>query len=63
MGYGHPNSCHKLKMAIDINFIVDGQVGGEDLHARLHDWWDAMGGAKRIDNDMNHYSLEHQGYM
>lgn len=62
MGYGHPNSCHKLKLAIDINFILNGIIGGEGLHMNLHDWWDKQGGAKRIDKDLNHYSLEHQGF-
>jgi len=61
-GYGHKNSCHKLKLAVDINFVVDGVLGGEDLHERLHDWWDSVGGAKRIPHDLNHYSLEHDGY-
>ena len=62
MGYGYPNSCHKLKLAVDINFVVRGQLGGADLHARLHDWWDTQGGAERLPHDLNHYSLEHQGH-
>jgi hypothetical protein len=62
MGYGHKNSCHKLKLAVDINFVIDGVVGGEDLHAKLHDWWDKNGGAKRILHDLNHYSFEHNGF-
>jgi hypothetical protein len=61
-GYGHPNSCHKLKLAIDINFVVNGQVGGGDLHMKLHDYWDSVGGSGRIMHDLNHYSLEHNGY-
>ena len=61
MGYGHPNSGHKLKLAIDINFIKDGQIT-LDGHAELHDYWDSVGGAQRIARDMNHYSLEHNGY-
>ena len=50
MGYGHPKSCHKLKLADDFNFdtAVD--------HHRAHDFWDSLGGAKRIASDMNHYS-------
>ena len=67
MGYGQANSCHKLKLAQDINFIVTNaegkeEIGGEAFHKVLHDWWDTQGGSKRIDNDMNHYSLEHNGY-
>jgi hypothetical protein len=61
-GYGHKNSCHKLKLAVDINFVVDGVLGGEELHEKLHDWWDNQGGANRIPHDLNHYSLEHNGY-
>jgi hypothetical protein len=29
--------------------------------AMLHDYWDSIGGSKRIDKDMNHFSLEYQG--
>ena len=64
MGYGHASSCHKLKLAIDINFVVDGKIDGPEiqaLHERLHDWFDKNGGAKRIPHDMNHYSFEHNG--
>lgn len=62
MGYGAPNSCHKLKLAIDINFVVNGKLGGDDLHEKLHDYWETVGGSKRIKEDINHYSLEHNGY-
>ena len=63
-GYGHPNSCHKLKLAIDINLIdSNGKLVEDDRgHKELHDWWDAIGGAKRILNDINHYSIEHNGF-
>ena len=60
-GYGHANSCHKLKLAIDINFTKDGKIISE-YHDQAHDFWDSVGGAKRIPHDMCHYSLEHQGY-
>jgi len=54
-GYGHRNSCHKLKLAQDLNAVnaVD--------HVIMHDKWDLMGGAERILADMNHYSIEWQG--
>jgi len=64
-GYGHKNSCHKLKLAIDINFVVDGKIDGpaiQELHSRLHDWWDTVGGSERLLHDMNHYSLSHDGH-
>lgn len=61
MGYGNPNSCHKLKLAIDINFIKDGKIT-EKGHAELHDYWDSVGGSERILVDMNHYSMDWAGY-
>ena len=62
--YGHPKSCHKLRLAADLNlfdaktdkYLIDGS--GHDV---LHNIWDLMGGAKRIKHDLNHYSMEHQG--
>jgi len=60
-GYGHANSCHKLKLAIDINFIKDGKIISE-YHDQAHDFWDTVGGAKRLLHDMNHYSFEHLGF-
>jgi len=59
-GYGHKNSCHKLKLAIDINLVKDGKLT-EEGHDLLHDFWDTIGGAPRIPHDMNHYSLEYKG--
>lgn len=54
-GYGHKNSCHKLKLAVDLNLdnVAD--------HSRLHDQWDKQGGAERIPADLNHYSFSWQG--
>lgn len=60
-GYGHRNSCHKLRLAIDINLVKDGKLLGPEAHAPLHDYWDSVGGAERIPNDMNHYSLGWNG--
>lgn len=63
LGYGHKNSCHKLKLAEDIYFIRDGKIIGDGPeHKELHDWWDTQGGARRLLHDMNHYSLEHNGF-
>jgi hypothetical protein len=64
-GYGHPNSCHKLRLAVDLNLFRDGvYLQGADAekgHSLLHDFWDTLGGSKRINNDLNHYSFEHNG--
>ena len=60
---GHmENSNHYNKLAADINLFRDGVylTDGKD-HNILHDFWDTLGGAKRIDKDLNHYSLEYQG--
>ena len=54
-GYGHAKSCHKLKLAQDLNFENDVD------HARGHDKWDTMGGSTRLLHDMNHYSFEWRG--
>jgi len=61
---GHKKSLHLLGLAQDINlfdietgdYIMDGR--GHDV---LHDYWDKLGGAERILNDMNHYSIAHGG--
>jgi len=57
MAYGHKNSCHKLKLANDLNAIDDQE------HVTLHDEWDRLGGAKRLLNDMNHYSSGWKGMI
>lgn len=63
--YGHPRSCHKIRLAEDLNLFKNGKyLEGEEAaagHNAIHDIWDKMGGAKRISNDLNHYSFEHEG--
>ena len=63
-GYGHSKSCHKLRLAIDLNLF---NKGGEFLqttedHRELGEFWESIGGTwgGRF-NDANHYSLEYQG--
>ena len=60
---GHmDNSNHYLRLAIDLNLFKDGKWLSDGTgHDFLHDYWDSIGGAKRIPNDLNHYSLEHNG--
>jgi hypothetical protein len=64
---GHkPNSNHYIRLAIDLNLFKDGIWLNQGMemergHGILHDYWDSLGGAKRIDNDLNHYALEHLG--
>jgi hypothetical protein len=64
---GHmPGSTHYIKIGQDLNLFSDKvwldkgpeMEKGFDL---LHDFWDLLGGAKRIEGDLNHFSLEYQG--
>ena len=65
VGYSATNSCHKLKLAIDLNLFKDGQfLASTEDHRTLGEWWEVQhelcfwGG--RI-QDGNHYSLAHEG--
>lgn len=66
MGYGAANSCHKLKLAIDLNLFQNGQfLDSTEAHKQLGEWWEKQhelcrwGGRFK---DGNHYSLEHNGF-
>jgi len=65
-GYGHKNSCHKLKIAIDLNLFKDGEyISSTEGHRELGEWWEQQDPNARWGgrfNDGNHYSLEHNGY-
>ena len=54
LGYGAANSVHKLSLAVDL------YTENPKNHKELHDYWDSLGGAPRIENDMNHYSFKFQ---
>jgi hypothetical protein len=61
--WGHPKSCHKLRLAIDLNLFKDGvYLSKTEDHLALGEYWESIGGAwgGRF-NDGNHYSLEHKG--
>ncbi len=63
LGYGHPKSAHKQKLAIDLNLFKGGKfLALTEDHKPLGEWWESQGGAwgGRF-NDGNHYSLEHEG--
>jgi len=60
--YGEANSCHKIRLAVDFNIILNGKLAPVAAYAKLHDYWDTLGGAKRIEKDLNHFSFEHNGY-
>lgn len=64
-GYGHSKSCHKLKLAIDLNLFKDGKyLDKTEDHKELGEYWEGLhelarwGGRFR---DGNHYSFEHAG--
>lgn len=59
--YGKADSVHKLRLAVDLNLIINGKLAQPVDYAPLHDYWDTLGGAKRIASDMNHFSFEHNG--
>lgn len=65
MGYGHPNSAHKSRLAIDINLFKDGVfLQNTEDHKIFGEWWekqdpDARWGGRFRDG--NHYSFEHNG--
>ena len=69
MGYGHPKSAHKSKLAIDLKLFKDLDNDGDldcaeltEQHRPLGEWWESQGGTwgGRF-QDGNHYSLEHEG--
>jgi hypothetical protein len=59
---GHKESLHKMGLAVDLNLYMGRaylETGFE--HHELHDFWDSLGGNKRIDADLNHYSYGDYG--
>lgn len=65
IGYGHPKSAHKQRLAIDINLFRDGKfMEGTEAHRELGEWWEQQHPLARWGgrfNDGNHYSFEYQG--
>jgi len=58
-------SCHRHRLAIDLNLFVNGEYIRDSWHKAwddLHSYWEILGGSKAIENDKNHFSFEHQGY-
>jgi hypothetical protein len=60
---GHKeNSNHYLKLAADILVYKQGaKEQNMDAHKAMHNYWDSIGGAPRIEKDLNHYALMYQG--
>lgn len=63
LGYGRATSCHKIRLAVDLNLFKDGVfLTDTEDHRPIGEHWESMGGAwgGRF-NDGNHYSFEHEG--
>lgn len=64
---GHmKGSTHYIRIGQDLNLFkdkvwLDKGPEMEKGFNLMHDFWDSMGGARRIDRDLNHFSLEYQG--
>lgn len=65
VAYGAAYSCHKMRLAIDLNLYRDGKyLATTEDHRQLGEWWEALapdhcwGGRF---NDGNHYSITHEG--
>jgi len=67
LAYGHKNSCHKIRLAIDLNLFKDGVYLTTDKdHEPIGIYWESLNPLCRWGGrfkDGNHYSLEHNGSM
>ena len=67
-GYGRANSCHKMRLAIDLNLFKDGvYLNKTEDHRELGEFWktlhpDNRWGGDFSNPDGNHYSCEHNGF-
>ena len=65
-GYGHAFSCHKLRLAIDLNLFRDGKyLTRTEDHQPLGEFWEALhpmcrwgGNFKSVAADGNHYEIK-----
>ena len=60
--YGHPNSLHRARLALDLNLYRDGRyLTKTEDHLLLGEYWESIGGSwgGRF-GDGNHYSLKHE---
>jgi len=66
VAYGHANSCHKLRLAVDFNLFLGGKwLNSTDDYEPLGLWWEAIGGTwggRFTSADGNHFSLEQDGH-
>lgn len=64
---GHPRSCHKMRLAIDLLLDRDGvYLNKSEDYTELGEWWESQheycrwGGRFNV-RDGNHFSFEHNG--
>jgi len=63
--YGHKNSNHRQRLAVDFNLFRDGQyLTKTEDYEPLGIYWESIGGSwgGRFD-DGNHFSLQHNGVV
>ena len=61
--YGHKNSLHRRRLAIDLNLFRDGEyLQSTEDHKPFGEYWESLGGSwgGRFE-DGNHYSLSYEG--
>lgn len=65
IAYGNAFSCHKVRLAIDLNLFKDGRyITDDEGHKELGKWWkeQGVGHCSGVDfGDPNHYSITHEG--
>ena len=62
--YSAANSCHKLRLAVDLQIFKDGiYLTSTEDYTFAGKYWESIGGTwgGRF-NDGNHFSIEHNGY-
>jgi hypothetical protein len=63
--YGHPNSVHRKRLAVDLNLFKDGKfLTATEDHKVLGEWWKSQHPLARWGGDFedgNHYSFEWEG--
>ncbi len=64
-GYGHSRSCHKIRLAVDLNLFKNGAfLGDTSEHKIFGDWWKSRSPIHTWGgdfNDGNHYSFTYNG--
>lgn len=65
VSYGHPNSVHRRRLAVDLNLFQNGKyLTATEDHRVLGEWWKSQHPLARWGGDFedgNHYSFEWGG--